>query len=83
MNIFKNISDFFFAEKIEYWHRDRSIEVIALENKMDIDTISKKTRETIKNEGRITAIKKLRQQFHIPLSAAWRFVDKLDNNNTT
>jgi len=83
MNLFKKISNFFFADKIEYWHRDRSIEVIALERNIDIDIISKETRETIKNKGRIEAIKKLRQQFHVPLSAAWRFVNKLDNNATT
>ena len=80
MKIFKAIVDFFRAEKIEYWHRDRSIEIIALEKEIDIDSIKDETKEILKNEGRVEAIKKLRQRFHVPLSAAWRFVDKLDQN---
>lgn len=75
----KSIVDFFIAEKIEYWHRDRSIEVIALERNIDIKTLSAEISESIKNEGRIDAIKKLRNRFHVPLSSAWRFVNKLDN----
>jgi hypothetical protein len=81
MKIFKTITDFFTAEKIEYWHRDRSIEVIALENKLDIETIKEETLTILKNEGRVEAITKLRHRFHVPLSVAWRFVDKLDNHN--
>jgi len=80
MKILKSIKDFFNTEKVEYWHRDRSIEVVAVERKMDINIIAEETLKTIKNRGRIEAIKKLRHQFHVPLSAAWRFVNKLDNN---
>jgi len=79
MQLLKAILDFFKADKTEYWHRDRSIEVIALENGLDIDTIKEETISSIKNKGRVEAITKLKHRFHIPLSAAWRFVDKLDN----
>ena len=79
MQLLKFIMRFFNAEKIEYWHRDRSIEVIAQENGLDIDTIKEETITSIKSEGRIEAITKLKHRFHIPLSAAWRFVNKLDN----
>jgi len=79
MKLLKSILDFFKAEKTEYWHRDRSIEVIALENTLDIDIIKEETIKNIKAEGRVEAISKLKHRFHIPLSAAWRFVDKLDN----
>jgi len=81
MKILKSIINFFVADKVEYWHRDRSIEVIAVERKMDINEIAKNTLETIKIDGRIQAIKNLRHQFHVPLSAAWRFVNKIDKNN--
>ena len=81
MKILKSITEFFNAEKIEYWHRDRSIEVIAVERNMDINVIAEETRKTIKNKGRVEAIKNLRHRFHVPLSAAWRFVNKLDNKN--
>jgi len=77
MKILKAISDFFKAEKIEYWHRDRSIEVIALEKELDIDSIKEETKAILKNEGRVEAIAKLRHRFHVPLSVAWRFVDRL------
>ena len=78
MKILKALSDFFKAEKIEYWHRDRSIEIIALEKGIDIDSIKQETKTILKNEGRVEAITKLRHRFHVPLSAAWRFVDNLD-----
>jgi len=77
--ILKSIIDFFIAEKTEYWHRDRSIEVIAFERGIDIEALSGETSEIIINKGRIEAIKNLRHQFHVPLSSAWRFVDKIDN----
>jgi len=77
--ILKSIIDFFIADKTEYWHRDRSIEVIALEKDIDIEILSNETSEIIKNKGRIEAIKNLRHRFHVPLSSAWRFVDKIDN----
>ena len=79
MKILKAIADFFKAEKVEYWHRDRSIEVVALENGINIDSIKQETRVMLKNEGRVEAFTKLKHRFHVPLSSAWRFVDKLDN----
>lgn len=78
MQIFKVIADFFKAEKTEYWHRDRSIEVVAHEKGIDIDSLKDETKVIIQNEGRVEAITKLRHRFHVPLSAAWRFVNKLD-----
>ena len=78
MQILKAIAGFFKAEKVEYWHRDRSIEIVAHEKGMDIDSLKDEIKVIIKNEGRVSAITKLRHRFHVPLSAAWRFVDKLD-----
>lgn len=40
MKIINSIIDFFKVEKIEYWHRDRSIEIVALEKEIDINTIN-------------------------------------------
>jgi len=78
MKIIKAVVDYFKAEKIEYWHRNRTIEIIALEKGIDIQSIQQETQVILKNEGRIEAISKLRHRFHVPLSIAWRFVDKLD-----
>lgn len=78
MRILNAIVDFFRAEKTEYWHRNRTIEIVALEKGMDIDSIKEETIEILNKEGRVEAITKLRHRFHVPLSAAWRFVDKLD-----
>ena len=80
MQLFKMITNFFKAEKTEYWHRDRSIEMVAIERGLNIDSIKEEVEIIIKNEGRVEAITKLRQRFHVPLSAAWRFVDKVDLN---
>jgi len=78
MKFINLISDFFKAEKIEYWHRDRSIEVVVLEMGLDIDLIKQEIKTLIESEGRVETIIKLRHRFHVPLSAAWRFVDKLE-----
>ena len=78
MRLLKAIADFFKAEKVEYWHRDRSIEVVAHEKGIDIDSLKDETKAVIQKQGRVEAITKLRHRFHVPLSAAWRFVDKLD-----
>jgi hypothetical protein len=77
MKILTAISDFFKAEKTEYWHRDRSIEIVASEQDIDINSLKQEMKEIIKHEGRVEAISKLRHRFHVPLSAAWRFIDKL------
>ena len=76
--ILNTIVDFFKADKTEYWHRNRTIEIVALEKGIDIDSIKEETIEILNKEGRVEAIVKLRHRFHVPLSAAWRFVDKLD-----
>jgi len=78
MTLFKAISDFFKAEKVEYWHRDRSIEVVASEKGLNIDAVKAEFTAVMKNEGRVNAVTKLRQRFQVPLSSAWRFIDKLD-----
>ena len=78
MKILKAIAHFFEAEKTEYWHRDRSIEIVAKEKGIDIDVLKEETKAMLEKEGRVETIAKLRHRFHVPLSAAWRFVDKLD-----
>jgi hypothetical protein len=77
--ILKPLLDFFKAEKTTYARRNRTIEIIALEQDIDINSIKQDTKATLESEGRIEAITQLRKRFHVPLSAAWRFVDKLDN----
>lgn len=77
--ILKIISNFFKADKIEYWHRNRSIEIVASEQGVDIDVLKDEIRDTLEAEGRVNAVVKLRHRFHVPLSAAWRFVNKLDS----
>lgn len=79
MQMLKAIADFFKAEKIEYWHRDRSIEIVALEKGIDIHALKEETKDLVEKVGRVEAITKLRKRFHVPLSVAWRFVDKLTN----
>ena len=80
MPILKLILDFFKAEKTTYSHRNRTIEIIALEKGIDINSIKDDTKVILENEGRIEAVVKLRKRFHVTTAAAWRFVDKLDLN---
>jgi len=80
MPILKLILDFFKAEKTTYSHRNRTIEIIALEKGVDINSIKEDTKVILENEGRIEAVIKLRKRFHVTTAAAWRFVDKLDLN---
>ena len=79
MRILKAILGFFNFEKTAYSHRHRSIETIAREKGIDIDAIRNETRVILEKEGRVRAIHKLTHRFHVPLSTAWGFVDKLDN----
>ena len=79
MPILKPLLDFFRAEKTTYARRNRTIEIVAQEQGVDINSIVNDTKATLKSEGRIEAITQLRKRFHVPLVAAWRFVDKLDN----
>jgi hypothetical protein len=72
------IKSFFKAEKTTYSHRNRTIEIIALEKNLDIDAIKSETKAILENEGSVAAISKLRKQFHVTSNAAWRFVDKLE-----
>ena len=78
MPIFKSLLDFFNAEKTTYSHRNRTIEIVALEKGLDIDSIIAETKSILENEGSVQAVVKLRKRFHVTDSAAWRFVDKLD-----
>jgi hypothetical protein len=78
MSILKAILDFFKAEKTVYSHRNRTIEIIALEKGININSIKEDTKVILENKGRVEAIINLRKRFHVTTSAAWRFVDKLD-----
>jgi hypothetical protein len=71
------IKNFFKAEKTTYSHRNRTIEMIALEKNIDIDSIKSETKETLVKEGSVVAISDLRKRFHVTLNTAWRFVDKI------
>jgi hypothetical protein len=78
MPIFESLLDFFNAEKTTYSHRNRTIEIVALEKGIDIDSIIQETKTMLENEGTVEAVVKLRKRFHVTDSAAWRFVDNLD-----
>ena len=76
--VFRSIVDFFNAEKTVYSHRNRTIEMIALEKNIDIDSIKNETKVILEKEGSVAAVIQLRKRFHVTSSAAWNFVDKLD-----
>lgn len=78
MQILKLIIDFFRAETNVYSHRNRTIEEIASEKGINIDSIKAETKASLQHEGRVEAISKLRKQFHVPTATAWVFVDNLD-----
>lgn len=78
MLILKQLRSLFKSGKTTYSHRKRTIEIIAAEKGIDINTIYEETVTILKNEGRVEAISKLTKRFHAPLSVAWRFVNKLD-----
>ena len=82
-SIFKPILDFFKAEKTVYSHRNRSIEVIAREKNIDINSIKNETKAILESEGSVEATIRLRKRFHVPLVAAWIFVERLENTGTT
>ncbi len=75
------IKDFFKAETTTYSHRNRTIEMIALEKNLDINSIKNDTKTIIENGGSVEAIVDLRKRFHVTLNAAWRFVDKIEKQN--
>ena len=78
--ILRPVLDFFKAEKTTYSHRNRTIETIALEKGIDIDSIKEETKAILEIEGSVEAVVKLRKRFHVTDAAAWQFVDKLDED---
>ena len=78
--IFTAIVDFFNYQPGVYSHRNRTIEIIALEKNIDIESIKHDTLKILDNEGSVEAISKLRRRFHVTLNAAWRFVEKLEKD---
>ena len=77
LSMIKPLLDFFKAEKTVYSHRNRTIEIIALEKNIDIGSIKSEAKVIIESEGRAEAMLQLRKRFHVPLAVAWNFVDKL------
>ncbi|MDH5711780.1 MAG: hypothetical protein OEZ15_08980 [Gammaproteobacteria bacterium] len=78
ISIFKAFTDFVNAEKTVYSHRNRTIEIIAAEKNIDIDSIKNDMKAIMEKEGKVEAVIELRKRFHLPLAAAWVFVDKLE-----
>lgn len=76
--ILTSIVDFFKAKKTVYSHRNRTIEMIALEKGIDINLIKNETRAILQSEGKVEAVINIRKRFHVTSSAAWNFVDKLE-----
>ncbi len=74
----ESIFKFFRAEKIVYSHRHRTIELSASEKNIDIHTIKNDIKAILESEGKIEAVIQLRKRFHVPLAAAWVFVEKLE-----
>ena len=74
----KSIFKFFRAEKTVYSHRHRTIELIASEKNIDIQSIKNDIKVILENEGKVEAVIQLRKRFHIPLAAAWIFIEKLE-----
>ena len=75
----KTILCFFKAEKTVYSHRNRTIEVIAREKSIDINSIKNDTKAILESEGSVEAIIRLRKRFNVPLVTAWIFVERLEN----
>ncbi len=82
LGILKRIGHLFTAEKVEYWHRDRSIEIIAAEKNIDIRELELEVLEMLRTRGRVHAIESIRHRFHVPLSSAWRFINRLDAHSS-
>ena len=78
MQILKAIRNYLNDETTAYSHRNRTIEIVALEQGIDIDLLKQETKAMIASEGRIETIGNLKQRFRLPVSAVWRFVDKVD-----
>lgn len=80
ISIFKAFTDFVNTEKTVYSHRNRTIEIIASENNIDIDSIKSDMKAIMEKEGKVDAVIALRKRFHLPLAAAWVFVDRLEQS---
>lgn len=78
ISIFTSVVDFFKADKKNYSHRNRTIEIIALEKGLDIHLLKQEFKNVLAKEGKVEATVKLRRRFRVPLSCAWRFIDKLE-----
>ena len=78
--ILKSIVDFFNTEKTVYSHRNRTIEIIASEKNIDIDSLKNETKAIMQSKGKVEAVIKLRKRFHVTLAAAWIFIDKLEKS---
>lgn len=74
----KSLVNFFCPDSTNYAHRNRSIEVVALEKNIDINILKQETEAILESVGRIQAIIAIQHRFHVPLSSAWIFVDTLD-----
>ena len=74
----KSFFNFFKAEKTVYSHRNRTIELIASEKNIDIQSIKNDIKVILENEGKVEAVIQLSKRFHIPLATAWVFVEKLE-----
>jgi len=81
LRILTTMVRFFNFQPAVYSHRNRTIEMIASEKNIDIESIKRDTMLILENEGSVEAISKLRRRFHVTLNAAWRFVDKLEKGN--
>ena len=77
--LFSSVVDFFKSEKTTYSHRNRTIEIIALEKGLDIHFLKQEFKAVLVKEGKVEATVKLRRRFHVPLSCAWRFIEKLES----
>jgi len=77
-SILETILGFFRAEKTVYSHRNRTIEMIAREKGIDINSIEDETRVILETEGSVEATIRLRKRFNVPLVTAWIFVERLE-----
>jgi len=66
-----------------YSHRNRTIEVIAREKNIDINSIQNDTKAVLESEGSVEAVMSLRKRFKVPLVSAWIFVERLKNKKDT
>lgn len=77
-SIITSILSFFNYEPTVYSHRNRTIEMMADDQGLDIESVKIETKTTLDEQGRVEAILEVRKRFNAPLSASWIFVDKLE-----